>query len=89
MPGVETPGQPYNEWKNAEHPSTIFVATGDVDINGNFQYPRAIRLVYDRMIKPSKRLPDVLLNIIILYLLWEDEWKRSFNWKLQLMRGYE
>lgn len=42
-------------------------------------------LVYTRILYPLFKIPDVLINIIILYLLYDDEWKNSFNWDIQLM----
>lgn len=42
-------------------------------------------LVYTRILKPLFKVPDVLINIIILYLLYNDEWQNSFNWDIQLM----
>lgn len=42
-------------------------------------------VVYNRLLKPLNKVPDVLINIIILYLLFDDEWKYSFNWDIQLL----
>ena len=47
------------------------------------------KLIYNRMIEPCNKLPDVLLKIIIEYLLSGEEWKRSFYWRIQLVNGYE
>jgi hypothetical protein len=45
------------------------------------------KLVYNRICNQCKKLSSDLLNIIIQYLLFGNEWKYSFVWDIQLLVG--
>lgn len=78
--------------KNHQYGGVIMYYCGDIPL-GCGDIPNTpetrYRLIYERMLGPCQKIPDVLLRIIIEYLLYGEEWMRSFHWRLQLVNGYE